>query len=100
MKNELELIINWLRVNKLCLNADKTKFMVFDNVTDLDKFEITLKNSTKQMIREEKVRTKKYLGLVLDHQLKFYHRIDYIKKKIAKRIGAMYKSKNLLPLSK
>ena len=98
MKNELELIINWLRVNKLCLNADKTKFMVFDNVTGLDKFEITHKNSTKQMIREEKVRTKKYLGLVLDHQLKFYHHIDYIKKKIAKRIGAMYKSKNLLPL--
>ena len=98
MKNELELIINWLRVNKLCLNADKTKFMIFDNVTGLDQFEITYKNYTKQTIREEKVRTKKYLGLVLDHQLKFYHHIDYIKKKIAKRIGAMYKSKTLLPL--
>lgn len=44
------------------------------------------------------MRHKKYLGLILDHQLKFEHHVDYIKIKIVKRIGAMYKSKNLLPL--
>ena len=97
MKSELENIMDWLRVNKLCLNTDKTKFMIFDNETFIDKFYITTSNSDKQMIKEEKVRTKKYLGLILDHQLKFYHHIDYVKNKIAKRIGAMYKSKNLLP---
>ena len=96
MKSELEYITDWLRVNKLCLNTDKTKFMIFDNETFVDTFDMST-NSSRQMIREEKVRTKKYLGLVLDHQLKFYHHIDYVKIKIAKRIGAMYKSKNLLP---
>ena len=34
------------------------------------------------------------LGLVLDHKLKFDEHIDFI----FKRIGAMYKLKNLLPL--
>ena len=98
MKSELENIFDWLRVNKLCLNAEKTKFMIFDNETFEDKFDITISNSGKHIIKEEKVRSKKYLGLILDHQLKFYHHIDYVKNKIAKRIGAMYKSKNLLPL--
>ena len=43
-------------------------------------------------------KTQKYLGLLLDHRLKFTEHIDYIKKKVSKRIGAMYRSKKLLPL--
>ena len=32
MKSELKIILNWMRLNKLCLNANnKTKFMVFKN---------------------------------------------------------------------
>ena len=98
IKSELKFIINWLKVNKLCLNADKTKIMIFDNETMIDKIVIKIDSLSELRIKEEKVRDKKYLGLVLDHQLKFFHHIDYIKKKIAKRIGAMYKSKSLLPL--
>ena len=97
MKIELRNIMNWLRINKLCLNSDKTKFMIFDNDINLDTINISVGNSS-LIIKEEKVRTKKYLGLVLDHKLKFVEHIDYIKKKIVKRICAMYKSKNLLPL--
>ena len=98
MKTELKSILYWLKINKLCLNADKTKFMVFDSESRIDEFDVTIENSVNLTIKEEKVRTKKYLGLILDHQLKFFHHIEYIEKKIAKRIGAMYKSKNLLPL--
>ena len=43
-------------------------------------------------------KTQKYLGLMVDHKLKFSEHIDFIKKKVSKRIGAMYRSKNLLPL--
>ena len=35
---------------------------------------------------------------MVDHRLKFTEHIDYIKKKVSKRIGAMYRSKKLLPL--
>ena len=98
MKSELKIILNWLKLNKLCLNSDKTKFMVFDTDSRLDKVDVVGENFVSLTINEEKVRTKKYLGLILDHQLKFFDHIDFIKKKIAKRIGAMYKSKNLLPL--
>ena len=40
----------------------------------------------------------KYLGIYIDNKLKFHEHIDYIKCKIAKRIGAMYRSKSLLPI--
>ena len=43
-------------------------------------------------------KSQKYLGLIVDSKLTFYDHIEYIKKKVAKRIGAMYRSKNLLPL--
>ena len=98
IKSELLSIVNWLKANRLCLNGDKTKFMIFDKETYSDHIDIRSGNSILLTMKEEKVRYKKYLGLVLDHNLNFYHHIDYIKKKIAKRVGAMYKSKNLLPL--
>ena len=98
VKEEVRQIIGWLGANKLCLNGDKTKIMVFDNIIECDKFNVSINNETTLEIKEEKVRLKKYLGLVLDHKLKFTEHVNYIKKKIAKRIGAMYKSKNLLPL--
>ena len=98
--DELKTIMKWLRINKLSLNASKTKFMVFDKQENIDKITFSDENSNNNsiIIKEEKVRVKKYLGLILDHKLTFVSHIDYIKKKIIKRIGAMYKSKNLLPL--
>ena len=97
MKDELNLVSEWLRKNKSCLN-DKTKFMIFDNSENLDTIDIILIDNTIFTIKEEKVRYKKYLGLIVDHKLNFLDHIEYIKVKIVKRISAMYKSKNLLPL--
>ena len=87
-----------VKLNKLCLNASKTKFMVFDCLDHLDVIDITTDNNSMLTIKEQKISIKKYLGLILDHKLQFHEHIEYIKKKIAKRIDAMYKSKNLLPL--
>ena len=98
VKSEVKFIIYWLWANKLCLNPDKTKVMIFDNEMKLDHITVKIDDNTTLTVKEEKIRTKKYLGLVLDHKLKFFDHIDYVKKKIAKRIGAMYKSKSLLPL--
>ena len=89
----MKLICEWLRINKLSLNAKKTKFMIFDNSDQLDTINITIDEDYTFTIKEQKERIKKYLGLVLDHKLKFDEHIDYIKKKVGQRIGAMYKSK-------
>ena len=56
--------------------------MIFDNSDQLDTINITIDEDYTFTIKEQKVRIKKYLGLVLDHKLKFDEHIDYIKKKL------------------
>ena len=82
IKDEMKLICEWLRINKLSLNAKKTKFMIFDNSDQLDTINITIDEDYTFTIKEQKVRIKKYLGLVLDHKLKFDEHIDYLKKRL------------------
>lgn len=95
MKIELITMFKWLSVNKLSFNAEKTEFMVFDSNDQIDEIGIEI-NDTSIKIKECK--EIKYLGLILDNNLSFKKHIDYIKKKVVKRIGAMYRSKSLLPV--
>ncbi|MCP4437760.1 MAG: reverse transcriptase family protein, partial [Aureispira sp.] len=95
MKIELITIIKWLSANKLSFNVGKTEFMIFDTLDQIDEIVIELNNSNLS-IKECKVT--KYLGLMVDNKLDFKDHIEYIKKKILKRIGAMYRSKGLLPV--
>ena len=89
---EMLTIIKWLSVNKLSLNIDKTKILIFDNV----QFSVKIKISDNYAIKECK--SYKYLGLIVDNLLKLDLHVDYIKKKIQKRIGAMYRGSSLLPI--
>ena len=95
MKIELLTIIKWLCVNRLSFNANKTEFIIFDNQDQIDQLSVNL-SDTLVTINECKVT--KYLGLMLDSKLSFKQHVDYIKKKISKRIGAMYRSSKLLPV--
>ena len=38
----------------------------------------------------------KYLGVIIDHKLNWIKRIAYVKNKISKRIGIMYKARQYL----
>ena len=94
MKIELITLFKWLSVNKLSLNSDKTTFLLFDSADLSNEIDVVC-NSRSINIKECK--ENKYLGLILDNKLNFKSHIDYIVKKVSKRIGAMYRSKSLLP---
>ena len=91
---EMLTIIKWLSVNKLSLNIEKTKILIFDNANFSVKINIGI--GSKYYIKECK--SYKYLGLIVDNNLKFDLHVDYIKRKIQKRIGAMYRGSSLLPI--
>ena len=95
MKIELITIFKWLSVNKLSLNSEKTIFLLFDSADIIDEINVSI-SLTSLTIKECKVN--KYLGLQLDSKLNFKAHVDYVIKKITKRIGAMYRSKSLLPI--
>ena len=93
---EMRIIYEWFRVNRLCFNISKTSILIFDRETNAETLTIPIPGAQSIILNETKLQ--KYLGLVIDSQLSFQDHIDYVKSKVAKRIGALYKSKSLLPL--
>lgn len=78
-------IENYLKRNKLKLNVNKTKFMVIGSnrecILKMDGIEI------------EKVDTMKYLGVVIDEKLNFKENIEYLRKKMTKKVSFMMRMK-------
>merc|ERR1712237_166674 len=83
-------IVDWLNVNKLSLNLKKTHFMLFKRRkkksiinTDLVVAGITIASVNKT----------KFLGVIIDQFLTFEAHIQYIKGKVAKGLGILYRCK-------
>lgn len=87
INNELDLLYTWLCQNKLKLNTAKTKCMILGTKRKCKEFlELDLSilfNGTKI----DFVSQIKYLGVILDPQLSFCHYLDFIDRKLGKKIG-------------
>ena len=77
LNSELHKISEWLASNKLSLNAQKTKFMVFHSMQRKVKYPVLTINNT--II--ERVKQFNFLGIILHYTLKWQKHIDYISKK-------------------
>lgn len=83
---DIDLINNWLKMNKLKLNEQKTKVMAINSNCDIN-LSINGKNI-------EQVKNIKYLGAIIDNELKFYQHVDNMCKKISKKIGFFKRIRN------
>ena len=93
INSELTKVTQWVRSNKLSLNFQKTKYMLFSNTLD------TLpKHIIFDGISLENVTQIKFLGLTVDNKLSWKHHIDNICITISRNIGIINKLKHYLPL--
>ena len=78
---ELDKITDWLSVNKLSINATKTKFVLFRsrNKKPAQSINISINNEN---IKQEKHTT--FLGIVIDEFLTWYNHLDLVGKKMIK----------------
>jgi hypothetical protein len=78
---ELDKITDWLSVNKLSINATKTKFVLFisRNKKPAQTINISINNEN---IKQEKHTT--FLGIVIDEFLTWYNDLDLVAKKMIK----------------
>ena len=97
INNELSNIQEWLNINKLSLNVNKTKYMIFHNYQRDIKSCIPDVRINNQSI--ERVSEFNLLGLTIDEHLNWNAHIQKISNKIDKSIGVMNRLKRYLPLS-
>ena len=84
--DDLDTVSQWFNINRLTLNATKTKTMLFGTEQHLSKREGELNLNIKGESLEQ-VSCFKYLGLWFDPSLNWKKHVDCISKKVSQRIG-------------
>ena len=96
LNNELSKIHLWLSVNKLTLNIEKTKFMVFHPYQkDISKLIPSLIINGIELERVDHI---KCLGVILDENMSWKPHLDVLANKISKYTGILNKLKHYLPI--
>ena len=94
---ELTKITDWLKINKLSLNEDKTKYMIFHtqqrNMALYETLSIKLNN---QSIK--RVKSFNFLGIIINEQLNWSDHIAHLSQKIITVVGLLHRLKNHLPI--
>ena len=96
INNNLNKVMNWLKLNKLSLNVQKTKYMTFrksqKNVTPL--------NLSIDDIPIDSVNESNYFGIILHEHLTWKNHIDMVTNKLAKVSGILKQIKTHYPLKR
>ena len=75
----LAAVANWFHKNKLTINTTKTKHMMFVKGRNLKQHKTTINRA-----EIDQTSSFRYLGLIIDDQLKFKDHINYVKEKLLK----------------
>lgn len=93
INNELSLISTWLRDNRLFLNTEKSKFMIFyKQPKKVPEINVKINNS---MI--ERVHNFNFLGITLDENVTWKAHTDKISLKISRVTGILRKLQHIFP---
>ena len=94
INNELEKITLWLKMNKLSLNVQKTKFMIFHRKQkQISEINIAINDTD-----IERVESFNFLGLHIHESLSWRTHADTVKNKVSKVVGILYRLKNIFPM--
>ena len=93
LNSELENISKWLKVNKLSLNLQKTKAMIFHTPQrKVRKPDLIIDNFEIKYVDDFN-----YLGIHLDKHLNWNKHLEVVSKKIAKTVGIFNRLKRYMP---
>ncbi len=91
LNSEIPKLNSWLSVNRLSLNVTKTKFILYKSPNKNEDFDLNISLANANI---ERVKHKKYLGLIFDETMSWKSHIEYITQKISSSIGVLYRLKN------
>jgi exonuclease III/predicted metal-binding protein len=93
---ELSLVNDWLQINKLSLNIDKTKYMLFHN----SQKRMSLYENMKIQFNGETIKRTShfnFLGIVINENLNWNDHITHLSSKINPVVGLLHRLKYQLP---
>ena len=96
LNTEIKLVTEWLTINKLSLNVDKTHYMLFRTKRRACNVNGDVKIGDKIISRVEKT---KFLGVFMDSTLSWQYHIQYIEGKIARTLGILCKARKVFTSS-
>ena len=96
MNEELKLLSEWYKCNKLFLNFDKTKYIIFHsrNRKVINTTPIKIENNI-----IERTESIDFLGILIHESLDWKYHIMNVISKLSRSIGVLYKLKCFLPLN-
>jgi len=93
MNKELVKINTWLQLNKLSLNLTKTNFMLFKSSRNKINKEPKIKIKDNYIIQ---VNNTKFIGTIIDDQLKWKEHINFVANKISRFTGILCKARHFV----
>ena len=94
MNIELNKVVEWFKINKLCLNVKKTNFMIF-NAKNKPSPQSDLTLKVDEAIVDQVYHTK-FLGVIIDSKLNWTLHINHVAGKISKNIGIITRARKIL----
>ena len=99
INSELTKVSEWLIANKLSLNIKKSNYVIFCPKQKKVNREISIKiydTSANRYCSVERKDFVKFLGVLIDCNLKWKHHIDFVSLKISKTIGILARLRHFL----
>lgn len=91
--DDLTRLTDWLCVNRLSLNLDKTKYMLMTKRNDHSDVNIYIDDTY-----IDRTDNHEFLGIVIDDKLKYDRQIDKIAKKLSRSLGIMRRLATIVPV--
>lgn len=89
LNDDLNCLFNKISHDKLKLNVNKTKLMIISNKKTINKNEIQIKINNELIKLEHEI---KYLGVILDDKLNLSENLNYVIRKMAKKVNVLYRT--------
>lgn len=91
---ELSKLSHWFKLNKLSLNIKKTSYMIFHTKNKIIKNKPIIKIDDTEI---NQVSSTKFLGVIINETLTWNDHIVFIKQKIVKNTGIIYRLSKTMP---
>ena len=93
---ELSQINEWFLANKLYLNVEKTKYMLFHKCIEQENIPLKLPLLQLNSNIIERENSLKFLGVILAEHLTWKKHIQLIENKVSENVGVLYKAIKLI----